>query len=114
MISNCIIIFPGHGYELPYVFHTVDKVFTNPASPPTDGDKKMQEIMMTYWVNFVHNGDPNIPYERGTSSYLASHITRVQENIDEVEWPKFTAAEPKMRFFNTGISTNVSLQGYLL
>jgi para-nitrobenzyl esterase len=44
-----------HGAELPYVFNTHDNWL------PTDADDhRLTQAMMTYWAQFVKNGDPNV------------------------------------------------------
>jgi para-nitrobenzyl esterase len=49
---------PFHGSDIPYVFNHLD---TDPKVKYTDDDRKLSEIMMNYWVNFVKNGNPNGP-----------------------------------------------------
>jgi para-nitrobenzyl esterase len=43
-----------HGAELPYVFGTHDSWL-----PTTGDDRKLGEIMLSYWASFSRNGDPN-------------------------------------------------------
>lgn len=50
------VLSTGHGYELPYVFHTAKECFNTPS----DEEKQLENVMNKYWVNFAHNGDPNI------------------------------------------------------
>ncbi len=46
----------AHAMEIAYVFGTVGQ---NPASPATDEEKALSDIMISYWTNFAKNGDPN-------------------------------------------------------
>jgi para-nitrobenzyl esterase len=58
--------FPAaHAAELPYVFDTLGQLHLFPdasladlaaASPP---DRKLADLMSSYWVNFARSGDPN-------------------------------------------------------
>jgi para-nitrobenzyl esterase len=59
-----------HGAELPYVFGTHDSWL-----PTTGDDRKLGEIMLSYWASFSRNGDPNgaglpvwQPFARAASS----------------------------------------------
>ena len=47
-------ILTGHGAELPYVFHTLEKLYT-------DGEKELADTVSKYWGNFVNTGNPNMP-----------------------------------------------------
>jgi hypothetical protein len=62
-------------------------------------------MMMTNWVNFAHNGNPNTPHAASHSS-LSSYIARKSREDDGEMWPDFTATK-KMRVFNTA-NSNVS------
>jgi para-nitrobenzyl esterase len=44
-----------HSAELPYMFDNLSKL----ARPWTDVDRQLAQLMASYWVNFVRNGDPN-------------------------------------------------------
>jgi para-nitrobenzyl esterase len=45
-----------HGSEIPYVFGHLRQ---DPSVKYTEDDKKLSEIMATYWTNFATTGDPN-------------------------------------------------------
>jgi para-nitrobenzyl esterase len=45
-----------HSAEISYVFRHLDQ---NPLTPFTDDDKRLSEIMATYWTNFAKTGNPN-------------------------------------------------------
>jgi para-nitrobenzyl esterase len=45
-----------HGAEIPYVFGNLIQPW-----PWTDGDRKVSDLMSSYWVNFARTGDPNGP-----------------------------------------------------
>jgi para-nitrobenzyl esterase len=60
-----------HGTEMPYVFGHL-----NPASLPwTDADRRLADIMATYWTNFAKNGNPNGP---GVPSWPAFNESTMQ------------------------------------
>ena len=46
-----------HTSEVPYVFNTLDKSDRG----WTNGDRKIAQMVGTYWVNFMTSGDPNGP-----------------------------------------------------
>jgi para-nitrobenzyl esterase len=43
-----------HTAEIRYMFNTLD-----PALPNTETDRKLADLMSTYWANFAATGDPN-------------------------------------------------------
>lgn len=47
----------GHGTDIFYVFNTLGARWGNPEITPAD--KKLAEIMNTYWTNFAKTGNPN-------------------------------------------------------
>lgn len=47
----------GHGTDISYVFNTLDARWGNPETTSTD--KKIADIMNTYWTNFAKTGNPN-------------------------------------------------------
>lgn len=54
-----------HSAELPYVFDNLDRM----QRPWEDVDRSLAELISTYWVNFITQGDPNAPgLERWPSS----------------------------------------------
>ncbi len=48
----------GHGAEVAYVFGNLGGLFRPSASPE---NRAMSDTIMSYWVNFAANGDPNGP-----------------------------------------------------
>ena len=48
----------GHGSDVPYVFGHLGGWFQPKKSP---ANVAMSDAIMSYWVNFAHNGDPNGP-----------------------------------------------------
>ena len=47
----------GHGTDISYVFNALDARWGNPETTSTD--KKIADIMNTYWANFAKTGNPN-------------------------------------------------------
>jgi len=47
-----------HAGEIEYVFGTLD---SSPKVPWDAADRKLSDLMMTYWTNFARSGDPNGP-----------------------------------------------------
>jgi len=60
---------PAHASEIDYVFGTLEPHQLVPgAVAPGPRDQELAEQMMSYWVNFAQNGDPNgsgLPYWPG-------------------------------------------------
>ena len=51
---------PGHGTDISFVFNNLGIAgFGPPPPPPTSKDKKVAQMMNTYWVNFAKTGSPN-------------------------------------------------------
>jgi para-nitrobenzyl esterase len=48
--------FAFHSDEIEYVFGTLD---TRPGETVRPEDRKLSELMMSYWTNFARSGDPN-------------------------------------------------------
>ena len=54
----------SHTAEVPFVWGTtaaVHQVFAPTAPAATAADQHFSDIMMSYWTNFAHDGDPNGP-----------------------------------------------------
>jgi len=52
----------SHLTELPFVFGTLTPQFiVGSRSPPAEGDRKLSDLMMSYWINFATRNDPNGP-----------------------------------------------------
>ena len=48
------IYISGHGAELPYVFHTLEYLYSG-------DERELADTVSRYWGNFVNTGNPNIP-----------------------------------------------------
>lgn len=54
----------SHEAEIPFVWGTtaVTPQFFAPTAPPaTAADQRFSDLLMSYWTNFAHNGNPNGP-----------------------------------------------------
>ena len=69
-----------HGAELPFVFHSADKI----GGQFTADEEKLSDAMVDYWTNFAKYLDPN----GGPAS-------------SAVRWPKFTARVKEYLMLNT-------------
>jgi para-nitrobenzyl esterase len=77
---------PVHGSEIIYVFNNLQ----TRNSVWTDADRRVADVMSSYWTNFAKTGDPNGP-----------GLPR---------WPQFEPTNPKvMEFSNTAIAAPVPL-----
>ena len=59
----------GHASEMAYVFG-------NPEPGWGDADRRVSDILMTYWTNFAKTGDPN--------------------GAGAAQWPQYTTAKPQV------------------
>lgn len=64
----------SHTVEIPYAFNNLH---VEPNRPWTDVDRRLAEVMSSYWVNFAATGDPNGPglpawpkYQPGAGSHV--------------------------------------------
>jgi para-nitrobenzyl esterase len=63
-----------HGSEIPYVFNNV----SSPDRPWTDDDRRIGEMVSSYWANYIKTGNPNGPGLPAWPAYDA-RIPRVME-----------------------------------
>jgi len=63
-----------HAGEIEYVFGALDSL---PAVPWEDSDRRLSDLMMTYWTNFARTGDPNGPGLPAWTRYTAKDGTPV-------------------------------------
>jgi para-nitrobenzyl esterase len=50
---------PSHGSEVPYVFGNLQPRSGSSNASYTEADRKLSDIMQTYWTNFAKTGNPN-------------------------------------------------------
>jgi para-nitrobenzyl esterase len=82
-----------HSSEVPYVFNTLNQS----SRPWTDQDRKLAELMGSYWLNFMKNGDPNgkdLPAWPAFSSKSA-----VTMELGDRSGPRPIAEEDKLAFW---------------
>jgi para-nitrobenzyl esterase len=63
-----------HAGEIEYVFGALDSL---PPVPWEESDRKLSDLMMTYWTNFARTGDPNGPGLPAWTRYSAKDGTPV-------------------------------------
>ncbi len=73
-----------HSFEIPYVFHTFDKLKIDPPVVPTADELTLSAMMNRYWTRFAKTGDPN----GGT----------------DPNWPEYTKDVPKRLQFDKQIT----------
>jgi para-nitrobenzyl esterase len=72
-----------HGAEMAYAYGVLDSLNWNGRVRDwTDADRKLSDVMMTYWVNFARTGDPNGPGLPAWPKYAAD-AERVMLFADE-------------------------------
>lgn len=89
--------FAFHSDDIEYVFGTLD---TRPGSVWRDEDRKLSELMMSYWTNFAKTGDPNSPglpeWPRYDKSAAVMHL-----DADSKATPD--ATRPRYEFLSKGM-----------
>merc|ERR1719220_2111298 len=62
-----------HGYEIELMFGIPLRARrTNQDDDYTEADRRYSAIMVKYWLNFIHHGDPNVSFmkQQDESRYL--------------------------------------------
>ena len=90
-----------HTAEIPYVFNNLKavRVYPDSSSPElasaSDADRKLADIVSSYWVNFARTGDPNgkglaqWPQYRNKANGRAMVLGDTQQPETTVEAAKF-------------------------
>ncbi|HLZ74199.1 carboxylesterase/lipase family protein [Phenylobacterium sp.] len=74
---------PIHSAEIDFVFGTLaPQRLAKPDATPNAGDRELSDRMMSYWINFARNGDPN-----------GAGLPR---------WPAYRADRPEAMIFGDG------------
>jgi para-nitrobenzyl esterase len=66
----------NHAAEIAFVFRNL----SNPMAQPTEEEKKLSDLISSYWVNFARSGDPN--------------------GAGLPQWSAYTATAPKVMHFD--------------
>lgn len=67
----------GHGAELAYVFHTLEKYYTQE-------EKALANTASRYWGNFVNTGDPNNDPNRAPEFTVGTCARQEDKCLDTV------------------------------
>jgi para-nitrobenzyl esterase len=81
-----------HGSEISYVFNSLDAV----DRPWTADDRRIAEVMSSYWVNIVSKGDPNGP---GLPRWLRYDPRRPDVMTVGDRWGPMPVADPQRLAF---------------
>lgn len=82
-----------HTSEVPYVFNSLK----NSDRPWTPADRKIAEMMTSYWANFAANGDPN---GKGLTTWPAFDANRVVTmELGDQTGPRPVAEQTKLELF---------------
>jgi para-nitrobenzyl esterase len=74
----------------------------------TDWDRKLSDMMMSYWVNFAANGDPNGSNLPRWTSFKQKESDRVMVFGDKVEMGSSRLAKPNRDFFDSYYANHVA------
>jgi para-nitrobenzyl esterase len=91
-----------HAGEIPYVFGALA---SNPRAPWQPEDRKLSELMETYWTNFAKRGDPNGPGVPVWPRYLAKDNYPVM-HLDVAARPEPEAHRPRHAFWDAAPTAN--------
>ncbi len=88
-----------HGSEIPYVFNSLDAL----KLPWTADDRKIADVMSSYWANFIKTGNPNAA---GLPDWPGYDAQKPQVMAVGDEWNPIPVASPEKidfwkRFFAT-------------
>jgi carboxylesterase type B len=84
-----------HSSEIPYVLNTLD----NSNRPFTDADRKIANLMSSYWANFASTGNPN---GSGLPVWPAiSDKPEIMEVGDKTQPIPLAATPAKIEFFKS-------------
>ena len=97
------------------MFHTVKKVF---GAGVTNQESALEETMMTYWINFVHSGNPNTHYVKSYDQLLTQSCNQApsccEQHCELPSWPEYHTPSKSndekstsMMVFNTQKSSNL-------
>ncbi len=87
-----------HGAEMAYAYGVLDSLNWNGRVRDwTDADRKLSDVMMTYWVNFARTGDPNGPGLPAWPKYAvdAERVMRFADDARAGDLPN----KPQLDFF---------------
>ena len=79
LLIRFILVFSltGHGAELAYVFHTLEKYYT-------EEEKALANVASRYWGNFVNTGDPNNDPNRAPEFNVGTCVRQKDKCMDTV------------------------------
>jgi len=85
-----------HAGEIEYVFGALDSL---PDVPWQQSDRRLSDLMMTYWSNFARTGDPNGPglpswprYEGGPAG-IVMHLDTTSDARADTTRPRYEALD---------------------
>jgi para-nitrobenzyl esterase len=86
----------SHLTEVPFVFGTLTPEFiVGSHSPPAQDDRRLSDMIMSYWINFAKRGDPNGPGLPAWPRYGASGVVL---NLGTEVAPIANPMQAKFRF----------------
>ncbi len=100
----------SHVADVAFVFGTLNPQFFAPRAPPAGpADRKVSSEMMSYWVNFAANGDPNGPGLAPWPEFKAKgSLLQIQEDGRITASPPSAQQLAKFKFMD-GFLTSASM-----
>jgi len=87
----------SHVADVPFVFGNFTPQFFAPQAPaPGEADRRMSDLMMSYWTNFAVQGDPNGPGLPSWPGYEGPGSTVMHLRADAVAGPE--SGTDRLRF----------------
>lgn len=98
----------GHGTDISYVFNTLEARWGNPEITPAD--KKLANIMNTYWANFAKTGNPNGEGLPLWSAYSSENNQILEIQSDGVPIGKLDPRKKRLDLIEKSVKNRGKLQ----
>jgi para-nitrobenzyl esterase len=103
--TSAYVPIASHLTEVPFVFGTLTPEFiVHGRSPAAEGDRKLSDLIMSYWINFATRGDPNGPGLPAWPRFAASGVVlNLGTDVASMANPKAAKFRFLARFRKNGV-----------